>query len=400
MSNSSNKLFFGSVFSLSRPPDWRHTYFDKGVDLLPKKKQRLQGADKFRDRLFRSSREIDADNGNRIVDTHRHAFGRYLALGSVQAHYNSYLNGDLAEINEGLPALEQKQLMLSLNSWKRKNHLKKVTYSIKEDDATSKHREFRVWNVRELAKLNDPMMVEYVKINSGYGHHCDPDYILAAKELHTNENLSDTAIYIGYCIFCGISDLDIAKRWNFPELLVRTFRQLFYDFSFVPKNYTAAGSYLKQLQTSGKISPDDYNDYKCFMELGELGIKAKLNIYQLDTDEKKKLVEYLGISALENVFKLKQAIKTLDDAHKYQGALGNIHNNQIKSRTCDYLEAKTENMKASTTKMNTSTQETSIDDTTIQLFNGIIHENSLEDPDVLQFKSVVDITAENADPTN
>jgi predicted nucleotidyltransferase len=177
--------------------------------------------------------------------------------------------------------------------------------------------------------------------------------IATALTLKADENCQEIFRYIGYCIFLGKTDREIAVKWRMKPLHVEAIRMLFYDFSRLPKDTVAKMTFFRQLVINGKLTDADFEFYKLLNDLGDIGLKAKTNYKLLTIDEQLAIENYLGSAMVENVLKLKMSVRTLKDSLNFNNVLNMLGNFYIKKAEIGLTGAKVKNLEASTKKIET-----------------------------------------------
>ncbi len=178
------------------------------------------------------------------------------------------------------------------------------------------------WNMRKVEKLNDDWLKRLVK--NTYNFEGDNNIEWAVQTYRDPIN-SEIVRFIGYAIFAGISDIDIAKRWKIGSPhKVAALRNIFFDFSHFPKDKIALWSLLRQLVKMEEITEDDYRFYKRVYDLGELGLSAQVAFTHMTVDDQKKVERYIGKTAVSNTFNLEFCIKDMDDALNYNKVVGEL----------------------------------------------------------------------------
>jgi uncharacterized protein YajQ (UPF0234 family) len=147
------------------------------------------------------------------------------------------------------------------------------------------------------------------------------DAIAFAMRLKTDQLSSEVFRYIGYYIYLGVPDAQIAVKWRIPSSHIQALRFLFFDFSRLPKDKIARSTFFRQLVIANKFTEKDYEFYKLLDDLGDIALKT-LSSSKLSLEEENKLKRYLGASMLENALKLKMiSNSSLKDATNYNNAI-------------------------------------------------------------------------------
>lgn len=205
-----------------------------------------------------------------------------------------------------------------------------------------------VWNLRHVHRIQDEFLRKLIYHQAGYKFDNDIHY---AIEKHRAEDQKEIFRFIGYGIYAKISDEQLAKRWNMSIGQVSAIRLLFFDFSRFPKDRIANFTYLRQLANAGSFDEVDFVFFKKVFELGELGIKAHIDFPNLTNEEKNRVTEFLGHSAITATLNINLAIKTQKDAQNYGLVLSNLADYFIKQKEASYFDAKIRNLDATTRRI-------------------------------------------------
>jgi len=249
-----------------------------------------------------------------------------------------------------------------------------------------KDNKIRYWNPKHIDDISDSELRRLL-------HHCthvryDRD-VEFALNFHSSKEHERMFKYIGYCIFAGISDAELAKRFKFKLGQIRTLRTLFFDFTHAPTDPVARAAYFTQLSDNNQISDEDRRFYKLISELGELGLKAFSSLNSLTSDEKYKVEEFLASSMLDNVMSLNFAVTDMKDAVAYNSVINNLATFHIKKEEAAYFRSKVRNLDAATNRIiNSGTEKSS--DLTIedeQAF-ALISKLALKENPVPQYRTI------------
>ena len=309
---------------------------------------------------------------------------RYLELGIefevnyTYPHYlDFFLNNFSDELKNKLLSVYQKQF--------KKSGRKKIT--CQTDQAL--FRRVPIWNTKKIDKLPD------VFLRRAMYHLSQLKFDKAIHEallLHKDENNKEQLRFIGYSFYAGVSAIDLAKRWRISVNTIEALRLLFYDFSNFPKDRVANLSYLRQLTNIGAFDDEDFAYYKRVFDLGELGIRAQTDYYGLSESEKQKVAHYLSQSIVSNTLNLNFAIRSQKDAYNYSAHVGQLANYYVKQKEIEYFQAKVENLKISTKRLEQDTTSNALDTTdTDQMYIDLLREYSLQESTDLPYKSVQDL---------
>lgn len=205
-----------------------------------------------------------------------------------------------------------------------------------------------VWNIPYVSKLTDPVLKRLIYHHSNYiyDHH-----IAKAIEYSRSSEVNEIFKFIGYCLYAKVSHEQIALRWNQPVKTAEAIKDLFYDFSRFPKDRMANFSYLRQLTNSGLFSDTDFAYYKRAYELGELGLKAHTDYYNLSPSEKQVISDFLGKTVIANTLNIHFSIKNQKDAINYGLVVSNLANYYIREAEMTYFASKTRNLNACTRRI-------------------------------------------------
>lgn len=197
-----------------------------------------------------------------------------------------------------------------------KTHKRKITFS-----PGSKNDTPICWNQRKVEEINDAPLRELISHCFNFRHSTNVDY---AIKLFSSADNSEIKRFLGYSFYANIPDKTIAKRWNLTLPLVKTIKNLFFDFSYFPKDRIAAWAVMRQLAESGDIDHIDFQRFKRIFDLGELGIKMIEDFFNLTPEEKEKCEEFLGATSVSNTINLHLSIRTTKDALAYSNVVSNF----------------------------------------------------------------------------
>jgi len=298
---------------------------------------------------------------------------RFLKVGRLSYELNYKVPTEIKRYISTLSERRAKKLTCLWNQAFKRSKQKKI--SIDTDPALfEKHK---VWNAFKVNQIQDKFLVRAIK------HISQVEYdraIAFALDLHSSQDHNEIFKFIGYCIYAKVSDQDIAKRWNIPVVNIAAIRQLFFDFSGFPKDRVANFTFLRQLANNGVIDDMDFAYYKRIFELGELGLKAQTDFFNLTPEEKKQVEEYIGKSVTSNVLNLNFCIRTQKDANNYGSVVTNLAGYHIKEAERTYFAAKTKNLESQTRRLEASMLGAVEDLTDIdRKFLDLLRQNSLVD---------------------
>ena len=220
------------------------------------------------------------------------------------------------------------------------------------------------WDLGKLDNLEDEFLARAIKHFNNFEY--DPYIQYAVNFSKGNSiNTKDTSIlfnYIGYQIFGGKTDSELAKVWKMPVKAAEALRLLFFDFSRMPKDRTLVFATLRQLQYSGVLDETEFDCYKRIYDLGYLGLRARDDFYSLTDEEQVTVKRYLSTTVVSNVYNINMTIRNQKDAQGYQNILNNLGNFYIKQEEMKLLDAKVRNLNAGTERILKETgQSSSVD---------------------------------------
>jgi hypothetical protein len=213
---------------------------------------------------------------------------------------------------------------------------------------TYKSDDIKLWNCKFIDLILDEPLRNFLYHTAKIKYYSEYDF---AVKFHSSKDHRRTCCVIGYCIFAGLSDSEIAKRHRLYPKQVRALRELFFDFSNAPTEVVARAAYFTQLADNQIISDIDRRYYKIIGSLGELGLKADADPHSLTYEERERLNAYLGDSMIDNVTSLYFSIEDKKDALNYNSVINNLASFLIKKEEIKYFQAKVRNLDASTTRI-------------------------------------------------
>ena len=255
-----------------------------------------------------------------------------------------YLNTYVAEL-----ANDEKELFLSL--W-RQSFNDSGAPRIAIDTDRQLFMKNPVWNLHHIEKIQDDFLKKLIYHHSNFKFD---RHIKYALDLYRSSENREIFRFIGYGVYCGLTDSQLAKRWRLPVKHVEAIRNIFWDFSRFPKDRVANFTYLRQLANNGVISDVDFVFFKRAFELGDLGIRAQLDFTNLNNDERRIVEEYLGKTVIANTLNLSFTVKTQKDAVQYGLIVNNLASYYIRQKEAHYMDAKIVNLDAQTRNLNAST---------------------------------------------
>jgi hypothetical protein len=248
-----------------------------------------------------------------------------------------------------------------------------------------------VWNIKYVDSISDVFLKKllYHVSNIKFDH-----YIQFAVGLKMSPEHEHIFRSLGYHIFAGVSDNEIAKRFKMYPKQIEAIRNLFFDFTSAPKEPTAQAAYFTQLVDNDIISDLDKRYYKLISELGEVGLKAQANYHTLDEEQKRKVENYLGDSMLENVLNLNFAVTDMKDAISFNGVINNLASFYIKKEEVNYYRAKVRNLDASTVRIvNDNSQESGMIDSADQEALKLIGTLALKENSLPEYKPITELNS-------
>ena len=248
-----------------------------------------------------------------------------------------------------------------------------------------------VWNMNHVDALTDPFLKRLLYHVSNIKHD---HYIHFAVGLKLSKDHEYIFRSLGYHIYAGLSDREIAKRFRLYPGQIEAIRNLFYDFSSAPRDVTALFAYLTQLVDNDIITDLDKRYYKLINELGDVGLRAHANFHSLTEEQKVRVQAYLGDSMLENVLSLNFAVTDMRDAINFNGVINNLASFYIKKEEVNYYRAKVRNLDASTVKLvNDSSQDAGMIDDEDREALKLIGTLALKENSLPEYKSITELNS-------
>jgi hypothetical protein len=240
-------------------------------------------------------------------------------------------------------SLDEKNMFFKLYNKKLKKQGDKKIFV-----PTYKSEDVKIWSCKFIDLITDRPLRNFLYHTVRVKHFSEYDF---AIKFHSSKDHQRTCCVIGYCIFAGLSDYEIAKRYKLFPKQVRALRELFFDFTNTPTEVVARSAYFTQLADNQIISDVDRRYYKIIGSLGELGLKADADPHSLTYEERERLNAYLGDSMIDNVTSLYFSIEDKKDALNYNSVINNLASFLIKKEEIRYFQAKVRNLDASTTRI-------------------------------------------------
>lgn len=311
---------FNPVGSFYNFPNWRYlVYLDPSRANVAFCKRRPQDGAACLNRYLQDHEELNA---------FKHVFFSFSSL-----------------LQEALSIFDEKQKNVFYKLFNKKlkldGHKKLFTPTYKDD-------EIKLWSGKFINLITDVPLKKFLSHVAKIKY--DHDYDFAIKYRHSAEHQRNFCV-IGYCIFAGLSDQVIAKRYKLYKNQIRAIRELFFDFSNAPSDVVARAAYFTQLTDNQIINDVDRRYFKIIGSLGELGLKADADPSSLTPEEKEKLNSYLADSMVDNVTSLYFSIEDKKDALAYNTVINNLASFFIKKEEINYFRSKVKNLDASTARI-------------------------------------------------
>lgn len=283
--------------------------------------------------------------------------------------------------NRKFPTLFKK-LRLNLEQERELNRLvKKKARSTGGDIIIKKQDNYRPpngWNLKKVDNLKDVWLYRLVRYV--YGGGADEPI---AQALRLNQSVAyglQMKRFMGYTMYAGLSDEEIAKKWKLQVKTIEAIRNLFYDFSALPEDKVAQWSVIVQMFNHGDLHPDEYDLYKRIFDMGYLGLKAQVAGFSLTDEEEQQLKHIVTKTAVLNVFNIHFGIKTTEDALAYSRVLQDTAKLQlgyelVKLKQKEQLKMDTELMKVQRELALDTSDRTLPED--MQLLQSAVHELAL-----------------------
>ena len=220
-------------------------------------------------------------------------------------------------MSEGLDQ-ELKDCLVKLwNRYFEETHGDRIQYHIDFEE-----NQLVSWNLRKIEEINDIWFKKLLKHR--HGLECD-DAIGEALKMSRDKENSQIFTNIGDWLFAGLSDADIAKKFNKPVKVIKAIRYLFYDFSAFPKDKVAQWIMIRQLKENDDITDHQFMMYKRIFDFkGELGIKSIYSAYALTDEEAAKVRDFLSESAVSNMLNINFCIRTQKQMWEYSKTMNEL----------------------------------------------------------------------------
>jgi hypothetical protein len=317
---------------------------------------------------------------NRNISDGSSCLRRYLGIG-LPYDINYKMSSGVKTIYNQLTENNKSLFLAIWNRRFKRSRRKKILVS----SNPSLFQKNPVWNIGVVPFVNDQALRKLILHYSNFKYD---KHIAYALELGRNQEYNEIFRFIGYCIFAQIPITKIALRWNIPIKHVEAVKDIFFDFSYFPKDRMALFSHLRQLTSNGLFSELDFVYYKRVFELGELGLKAQTDFYSLTSKEKQIVEEFLGKSIIQNALNLNFSIKDQKDAIQYGAVVSNLANYYIKNVEKAYFEAKIRNLDACTKRVEGDMTDNFKGMTELDLkYMALLTEHSLQD-EKIEYKTL------------
>ena len=319
-----------------------------------------------------------------IPESGSSCLNRYISKGlyfEVNYVIPDYLNDYLSTLS-----LEEGNLLKQLwyQSFKRDNRRK-----INTDTDKALLKDNPIWNLKLVNNIQDEYVKKLIKHISNYEYN---EHIQYALDLASSKEHQDIFRFIGYGLYAGLSDKQLAVRWRISFRKIEAIRNLFFDFSSFPKDRIANFTYLRQLHNLGLFDQIDFNYFRAIFALGELGIKAQIDYHNLSDSEKLRISEFLGSSSISNTLNLNFAVNSKKDAIEYVSVVSSLANYYIKEKEAGYFDAKTRNLDATTKRIEGGMLGKAEDMSSLDReMMDLLREYSLKETSQSDFKTLADL---------
>ena len=169
--------------------------------------------------------------------------------------------------------------------------------------------------------MNDEWMQRLINHFVGIGGSREFNYALNFK---SDLLMADTFVMFGYYCYAGIPDDSIAKKMGISIKKVETLRNIFYDFTYFPKDRITQWALLRQLKTAHIITDEQQAMFKRIYDCGEFGLKFQLDYHSLTPEEKIQADTFLSNTMVTNTLDLGLSVRTRRDASEYSRAVNDL----------------------------------------------------------------------------
>lgn len=170
------------------------------------------------------------------------------------------------------------------------------------------------WNMTKVAELHDVPLKRLIRHQFGLQHDSSVE---RALKWYLDKDNSELVRHVNYACYYGMSDIEMAKRWQQPVAIIQTIRSLFYDYSHLPVDRLARFSFIRQLVASGELDDADYHRFRRIFDLGKLGLDSILGCRKLSIEDQQQIEAYLGSSVLDNTLDLRYTITNRKEALEF-----------------------------------------------------------------------------------
>lgn len=283
--------------------------------------------------------------------------------------------------------LDDEERLLFEELWRKSfNESDTVRLSISTDPVALARNP--VWNLSKVAAINDDFLKRLIYHHSNYKYDAHIKYAL---DLARSPEHNEIFRFIGYGVYCKLTDQQLAKRWRLPVKHIEAIREIFYDFSRFPTDRVANFTYLRQLANIGVISDVDFTFFKRAFELGDLGIRAIVDYTGLSDQDRRTVEDFLGKSVIANTLSLNFTVKTYKDAVNYGMVVSNLASYYIKQKESAYFDAKIRNLDAVTRRIEgdlvSGDDVSDLDKEMLEL----LREHSLKEVAQIEYKTLADL---------
>jgi hypothetical protein len=293
----------------------------------------------------------------------------------------------VSQLNSKLPKPLYQQLLKVWQKHYYKTRARKITFNVGERSGLLN------WNVKKVETINDQFLIKLIKHCYNIQHN---EYISDAIKFYKNENNNMTCKWLNYSIYGGLTDKELAIKWQKPIKFIEAIRLVFFDYSGWPKDKLVQYSLIKQSHTNHELDIQDYHAFRRIYDLGELGLRSILGHQLLTEEERDTVKSYLAGSGVDNLMDQRFAVTNLKESVIFSRSVGEY--TTIGLRRLE-MEQKAAIMKLTANKM---TKELGIEDgETVYVEDSVLlgemrKQMSIDNP--MEFPSVIDVKAEKDPP--
>lgn len=302
----------GTAFQV---PNWRY--------------QALAHPEKFGLQEYCSKRNINSGHTKRMVS-------RGIAPSEVYQYPDFF-----RQMEKQLTAEQCKQLRKIWDKRYFKRQPRKITFG---SNATNQIQ--ISWNIEKVQHINDATFKKLV-LHQFFNQY--DQSIGEAIKIYLSPNNSEVIRHIHYACYYGMSDKEMAKKWNKPMNVIKYLRLLFFDYSHFPTDRFVRLSLIRQLVTIGYLDDVDFHRFKRIFDLGKAGLDSLIGYENLSDADKLKVDSYINKSVIDNALDLRFSITTAQDAYAYGRMVGDIqrtHNSTVLAvEQCIMFRSQTEKLK-------------------------------------------------------